>query len=488
MEKNVTNLQQFPSRLFLKPRHLREIGETGRMLNVRIKEHLAVAATPCGLSGTRQYERGVGEQTTTHATVRNWFHRFDEENFYFDDLPYTEHPSVGLAEDVLVGARQADSRLKSTLQAAVLRAGRRNSRKCGDADEDKVGGCTIAVRNDYKNLVGEFGSASSRCTFLRLRDRRGRKIWIVGARAPTETAEDNSKDAFYDELNALMSKIPSQQVIIVRINANAKMGLEQQSDVLGKWYYPAQRMSDNGNRLDDLAAQVAAAKPSLFNFAIDVIMRRTVDQCPADIVLAPSGCPLIDLEYADDVAIFAENSTKLQHVVNLVSKLAAAYGLRLRPDKCKQMWIYSEIRVDGQSVELVDDFCYLGCTLKNNGSYERDVQQRCAKVTSAFDCLTKCLWRTGDRPVQRVLRNLPASSWKKPPGRKQKFWSDVVKEDLRTLDVDRHFRRDVKFRRMWNSDEWIDSVQALAEDREGWAELCSYPAYLGENADNRVRR
>ncbi|KAK6743866.1 hypothetical protein RB195_010892 [Necator americanus] len=37
--------------------------------------------------------------------------------------------------------------------------------------------------------------------------------------APTETTEDNSKDAFFDELNALMSKIPSQQVVIVGIDA-----------------------------------------------------------------------------------------------------------------------------------------------------------------------------------------------------------------------------------------------------------------------------
>ncbi|KAK6748125.1 hypothetical protein RB195_001008 [Necator americanus] len=135
--------------------------------------------------------------------------------------------------------------------------------------------------------------------------------------------------------------------------------------------------------------QGAVAGPFLFNFAIDDIMRRTVDQCPADIVLAPSGCPLTDLEYADDVVIFAESSTKLQHVVNLVSKLAAAYGLHLRPDKCKQMWISSRprtgIRVDGQPIELIDEFCYLGCTLKNNGSYERDVQQGCAKANSAFN-------------------------------------------------------------------------------------------------------
>ncbi|KAK6739534.1 hypothetical protein RB195_008185 [Necator americanus] len=81
--------------------------------------------------------------------------------------------------------------------------------------------------------------------------------------------------------------------------------------------------------------QRAVAGPFLFNFAIDDIMRRTVDQCPADIVLAQSWCPLTDIEYADDVVIFAESSTKLQHVVNLVSNLAAAYGPRLRPDKCK---------------------------------------------------------------------------------------------------------------------------------------------------------
>ncbi|KAK6765268.1 hypothetical protein RB195_025268 [Necator americanus] len=87
------------------------------------------------------------------------------------------------------------------------------------------------------------------------RESRGRKLWIVIAHAPTETAEDNSKDAFYDELNALMSKIPSQQVVIVGIDANAKMGLEQQSDVLGKWYYAAERTSDNGDRVVDLCEQ-----------------------------------------------------------------------------------------------------------------------------------------------------------------------------------------------------------------------------------------
>ncbi|KAK6757721.1 hypothetical protein RB195_015499 [Necator americanus] len=95
------------------------------------------------------------------------------------------------------------------------------------------------------------------------------------------------------------------------------------------------------------------------------------------------------------------------------------------------------------------------------------------------------LRRPAHRLVQRVLRSL---SGPKPPGRERKFWTEVVKEDLRTLRVDRQFRRDVRFRRIWNSDEWIDSVQALAENREGWAELCSRTEHLGEDAGNRIRR
>ncbi|KAK6743369.1 hypothetical protein RB195_010557 [Necator americanus] len=99
------------------------------------------------------------------------------------------------------------------------------------------------------------------------------------------------------------------------------------------------------------------------------------------------------------------------------------------------------------------------------------------------------LRRPAHRLVQRVLRSFPGSTWKKPanssPGRKRKFWTEVVKENLRTLSVDRQFGRDVRFCRIWNRDEWIDHVQALAQDREGCAELGSKAAYLGEDASNR---
>ncbi|KAK6745082.1 hypothetical protein RB195_011659 [Necator americanus] len=46
---------------------------------------------------------------------------------------------------------------------------------CGDADERKVG---VAVRNDYNNLVEEFGPTLSRCAFV-AKDQRKRMMPTV---------------------------------------------------------------------------------------------------------------------------------------------------------------------------------------------------------------------------------------------------------------------------------------------------------------------
>ncbi|KAK6737449.1 hypothetical protein RB195_019882 [Necator americanus] len=47
--------------------------------------------------------------------------------------------------------------------------------------------------------------------------------------------------------------ISIENYVIYCGDANAKMGLEQQSHVLGKWYYPAERTSNN----EELSTQSA---------------------------------------------------------------------------------------------------------------------------------------------------------------------------------------------------------------------------------------
>ncbi|KAK6735934.1 hypothetical protein RB195_018910 [Necator americanus] len=639
---------------------------------------------------------------------------------------------------------------------------------CGDADENKVDGCAIAVRNDYKNLVEEFGSTSSRCAFLRLRDRRGCELWIVSAHAPTETAEDYSKDAFYDELNALISEIPSQQVVIVGIDANAKMRLEQQSNGLGKWYYAAERTTDNGDRLvtstfkrnhrrHQLTWQGSTLltpeeqrkrKMRTLKLQLDYVLARNIPQSDIrksravwDVAFDSDHRPVllsfkirfhkrnrgvhlqpkIDMEKRlrrklrrqlqqdrDDewtskamefekawedrnprkaYALLKQYSGKMKrcsHVLNtangvavgeanlliwkehfkiLLNRLAPSAprlehvhrptyavneepptesevlvciqkmkngksggndgisaemlkflppsGIREMTKIIRSIWIDERIPdswkhaitiplhkklsvtdprnyrgisllrvmykvleriilnrlikkkkqratsklafvladlrltgafdsphrgrllnalradgVPGKFVRLLDDmnqqptdYAYALINASRCGSL-RDLERESgvchneglyAEIDVVYQRMTRAryqhlaplskaakvnrlrffghiLRRSADRLVQRVLKSSSGSSLKKPSGRKRKFWTEVVKEDLKTLGVDRQFRRDVRFRRTWNSDEWIDSVQALAEDREGWAELCSRTAHLSEDAGNRVRR
>ncbi|KAK6747613.1 hypothetical protein RB195_000669 [Necator americanus] len=83
------------------------------------------------------------------------------------------------------------------------------------------------------------------------------------AHTPTEIDEDYQKNGFYGEFNALISKVSTQQAVIVGIDANAKMELKQQSNVLGKWYYTVEQTSVNENSLEDLCGQMRQGTTSL---------------------------------------------------------------------------------------------------------------------------------------------------------------------------------------------------------------------------------
>ncbi|KAK6727004.1 hypothetical protein RB195_004981 [Necator americanus] len=46
---------------------------------------------------------------------------------------------------------------------------------------------------------------------------------------------------------------------------------------------------------------------------------------------------------------------------------------------------------------------------------------------------------------------------------------------------------DSNWKRKWNTDEWFEYEQTLAEDREDWVELCLRTTDLGEDAGIRIR-
>ncbi|VDN60047.1 unnamed protein product [Dracunculus medinensis] len=79
-----------------------------------------------------------------------------------------------------------------------------------------------------------------------------------------------------------------------------------------------------------------------------------------------------DLEYADDVFLFAESYEEMQIMLNNVSTTAAKIGLRINVNKSK-MFSYIQgndkisIFINSLPVEEMLDFKYLGSTLIPNG-------------------------------------------------------------------------------------------------------------------------
>ena len=80
------------------------------------------------------------------------------------------------------------------------------------------------------------------------------QITIISAYAPTELAQVEAKDSFYDELHTTISSIPAQNFLLVLGDFNARIGKtfhESFPQTIGRYFYH-QETNDNGERLVSL--------------------------------------------------------------------------------------------------------------------------------------------------------------------------------------------------------------------------------------------
>jgi len=74
---------------------------------------------------------------------------------------------------------------------------------------------------------------------------------------------------------------------------------------------------------------------------------------------------LADLDFADDIALLEDSVQNMQHFTSVLEEEASRVGLYINSDKCKVMvsntWSgTADIPAQGSTVEVVDEFCYLG--------------------------------------------------------------------------------------------------------------------------------
>ena len=110
---------------------------------------------------------------------------------------------------------------------------------------------------------------------------------------------------------------------------------------------------------------------------------------------------LSDLDYADDIALFADTIQKAELLLHKVESASKSAGIFRNPSKTKYMHINPSANdsvhsSDGSQIEKVEDFIYLGSYTNS----QRDIQCRKAQVWAAVHALDK-VWRA---PICRLTK------------------------------------------------------------------------------------
>lgn len=103
-----------------------------------------------------------------------------------------------------------------------------------------------------------------------------------------------------------------------------------------------------------------------------------------------------ELLFADDAALVTHNEQDLQTLIDRFSLACREFGLTISIKKtkvlCQGVDTPPSILIDGQPLEVVDNFTYLGSTVTSNASLDAELNTRIARATATMARLTKRAW------------------------------------------------------------------------------------------------
>ena len=114
--------------------------------------------------------------------------------------------------------------------------------------------------------------------------------------------------------------------------------------------------------------------PCLFNLYAEYIMRNAgLEEAQAGIKIA--GRNINNLRYADDTTLMAESEKELKSL--LVKVESEKVGLKLNIQKMKIMTFgpITSWEIDGERVETVSDFIFLGSKITADGDFSHEIKR-----------------------------------------------------------------------------------------------------------------
>ena len=106
------------------------------------------------------------------------------------------------------------------------------------------------------------------------------------------------------------------------------------------------------------------------------------------------GGPICSLPFADDVDLMGGSNGELKGFINRLVDRATAYGKEVITEKSTIMTnstnnISADISINGQKLEEVTSFQYLGATLYKDGTCSAEVRIRIASAMAAMARLNR---------------------------------------------------------------------------------------------------
>ena len=128
-------------------------------------------------------------------------------------------------------------------------------------------------------------------------------------------------------------------------------------------------------------------------------MRKVTEGAPGGVRVGQE--TVIDLDFADDVALLADTWMVLASMVMRMEGVTQKFGINISAKKSEVMYVgrgSGEVRVEdvtlrGETIREVGEFTYLGSVVTTDGKSTKDIEKRRAGARRAFGTLRQRLWK-----------------------------------------------------------------------------------------------
>ena len=132
--------------------------------------------------------------------------------------------------------------------------------------------------------------------------------------------------------------------------------------------------------------QGCVLSPTLFNIFLERIMTDALNDHEGTVSIG--GRKITYLHYADGIDGLAGREEELADLVERIDKTSTAFGMPINAEKTKLMTnntngISTDIRVNGEKLDYVNSFKYLGAIIADEGS-KPEILARSAQTTAAL--------------------------------------------------------------------------------------------------------